>query len=462
MGGFWCEFWQEKQEAATYELTDCVNYGNITGLGYVGGIAGRINTATNGVAGNSFLFRNVVNHGTVTGTTTPTYVGGLFGEINTGSDGAGGNTVEFQNAVNNGTVSGTEKVGGLIGGYTAKLGSLLLTGSANHGAVNASASDSGALLGYARPNGGSITVERSLNTGSLSGGGNNKAGVIGSSNHDGDYTLTVKAFLNTGSITSGSRAAAVTGWLDSAITVEDSISLGSLSGNGDCGGILAFAQDGSVVKNCLSAASVSTTTGSAGILVGGSAEKATFSGNYYKKADSANTTGGETELAGWSDVVAVLNEKYSSTWGRFLLNTDGTGAVLATPKLAGVQDGKATGDTFSVRFIATLQDTLRYERVGFRITVNGGAETEISCKHVYLKLLANEAGGQVEVSASALGGSYLYALTVDGIPATGTVTFTVVPFAVDQAGTENAQTYIGQGYTVTYTNGVFTSATPIA
>lgn len=241
--------------------------------------------------------------------------------------------------------------------------------------------------------------------------------------------------------------------------------MGSLSGSGEVGGIPAKvkAEHGAVVKDCLSAASVSVSSGSVGVLIGGSVDAATASGNYYMKSDSANTTGGEIELTDWVKAVSVLNEKYSNVFGRFLLNTDETVAVLATPKLTGVQDGKVTdNNTTSVRFIATLRDTLRYERVGFRITVNGGEEKIFSCQHVYLKLLASENGAQVEVSAEAMGGSYLYALTVNGIPATGTVTFTVVPFADDQADSEGAQTYLGQGYTVTYTDSVFVSATPIA
>lgn len=247
--------------------------------------------------------------------------------------------------------------------------------------------------------------------------------------------------------------------------MENCVSLGSLSGSGEVGGIPAKvkAEHGAVVKDCLSAASVSASSGSVGVLIGGSADAATASGNYCMKSGSANTTGGETELTDWVKAVSVLNEKYSNVFGRFLLNTDETGAVLATPKLTGVQDGKVTdNNTTSVRFIATLRDTLRYERVGFRITVNGGEEKIFSCQHVYLKLLASENGAQVEVSAEAMGGSYLYALTVNGIPATGTVTFTVVPFADDQADSEGAQTYLGQGYTVTYTDSVFVSATPIA
>ena len=452
-----------KANGKNLTMTDCANYGNISTLtgGSVGGFAAE-SYYGNATPAFNWSLTNCANYGNVTGVGN---VAGFLANFNVGKTTAGG-TLTLDRCINYDAVSGSAgKVAGLIGSYSAVSATLKLTDCGNYGAINANGSDSGAMLGGAYPNGGSVTVENSFNAGSLTGNGNNKAGVIGSANPSNSAETTVTNFLNTGSISSGSRAAAVTAWFTDnyKITVTGCISLGAISGKNESGGILARVPGSdTVVKNCLAAASVTTTSGDCGVLLGRNADKATVGGNYYMKSGSANTTGGENELTDWAGVAKVLNEKYSDLWGKFMLNTDGTGVALATPKLAGVQDGKATGGTFSVRFIATLQDTLRYERVGFRITVNGGNETEISCKHVYLKLLANGVGGQVEVSASALGGSYLYALTVDGIPATGTVTFTVVPFAVDQAGTENAQTYLGRGYTVTYTDGVFMSAKPIA
>lgn len=452
-----------KANGRTLTMTDCANYGNVSTLtgGSVGGYTGESYDDKATPAFNWSL-TNCANYGNVTGVGN---VAGFLSTVNVGKITAGG-TLTLDHCVNYGAVSGSQgKVAGLIGNYTTAAATLKLTACGNYGSVNANGSDSGAMLGGAYPNGGTITVENSFNEGSLTGNGNNKAGVIGSANPSNSAETTVTNFLNTGSISSGSRAAAVTAWFPDnyKITVTACISLGAISGKNESGGILARASGSdTVVKNCLAAATVTTTTGACGVLLGGNAGKATTSGNYYMKSGSANTAGGETELTDWAGVAKVLNEKYSDLWGKFMLNTDENGVVPATPKLAGVQDGKSADGSLSVRFIATLQNTLRYERVGFKITVGGGAEKSISCKYVYLKLTATENGAQTEVSAAQLGGSYLYALTVNEIPATGTVTFTVIPFADDMEGVENPQTYLGSGYTVTYVDGVYAGATPIA
>ena len=451
---------------ATVVLENCRNYATISSIGTGGKhkTAGFIGVAN----GKTLTMTDCVNYGNVS-TLTGGSVGGFAGESYLYGASPAVNW-SFTNCVNYGKISGVGRVGGMLSylncGSRVTAGvTLTMTNCGNYGDVSASGADSGGLIGNTDVSVAStLTVTNCFNMGNLSGNGNNKGGVIGSANYGTETIVAVTNFLNMGSITSGSRAAAVTGWLDKGkVTVSGCVSLGAISGKGESGGILArVSGSDTVVKNCLAAATVTTTTGACGVLLGGNAGKATTSGNYYMKSGSANTAGGETELTDWAGVAKVLNEKYSDRWGKFMLNTDENGVVPATPKLAGVQDGKSADGSLSVRFIATLQNTLRYERVGFKITVNGGAEKSISCKYVYLKLTATENGAQAEVSAAQLGGSYLYALTVNEIPATGTVTFTVIPFADDMEGVENPQTYLGSGYTVTYVDGVYVGATPIA
>ena len=451
---------------ATVVLENCRNYATISSIGSgtkhkTAGFIGKAN-------GRTLTMTDCANYGNVS-TLTGGSVGGFVGESYLYGASPAINW-SFTNCVNYGKISGVGRVGGMLSylncGSRVTAGvTLTMTNCGNYGDVSASGADSGGLIGNTDVSVAStLTVTNCFNMGNLSGNGNNKGGVIGSANYGTETIVAVTNFLNMGSITSGSRAAAVTGWLDKGkVTVSGCVSLGAISGKGESGGILARASESdTVVKNCLAAATVTTTTGACGVLLGGNAGKATTSGNYYMKSGSANTAGGETELTDWAGVAKVLNEKYSDLWGKFMLNTDENGVVPATPKLAGVQDGKSADGSLSVRFIATLQNTLRYERVGFKITVGGGAEKSISCKYVYLKLTATENGAQTEVSAAQLGGSYLYALTVNEIPATGTVTFTVIPFADDMEGVENPQTYLGSGYTVTYVDGVYAGATPIA
>ena len=453
------------QENATAVFENCQNYATVSTIGTetkhkTAGFIGKAN-------GKNLTMTDCANYGNIS-TLTGGSTGGFTGESYI-SQASPALNWSFTNCVNYGKISGVGRVGGMLSylncssRVTAGV-TLTMTNCGNYGDVSASGADSGGLIGNTDVKVAStLTVTNCFNMGNLSGNGNNKGGVIGSANFGTESIVAVTNFLNMGSITSGSRAAAVTGWLDKGkVTVSGCVSLGAITGKGEAGGVLAIAVDNCVVKDCLAATTVTTTNTSCGVLIGGNAGKATTSGNYYMKSGSANTAGGETELTDWAGVAKVLNEKYSDRWGKFMLNTDENGVVPATPKLAGVQDGKSADGSLSVRFIATLQNTLRYERVGFKITVNGGAEKSISCKYVYLKLTATENGAQTEVSAAQLGGSYLYALTVNEIPATGTVTFAVIPFADDMEGVENPQTYLGSGYTVTYVDGVYVGATPIA
>ena len=122
------------------------------------------------------------------------------------------------------------------------------------------------------------------------------------------------------------------------------------------------------------------------------------------------------------------------------------------PVYEGVQEG-TVDDVFSVRFVGTV-DSLNYSEVGFEITATmDGAKANSwtkSTNTVYSKLIGNTDTGIVEYTKENLSGEYIYALTIQGVPTEGTVTFNVTTYGIVD-GVE----VVGETYAVTYTDGVY-------
>ena len=119
------------------------------------------------------------------------------------------------------------------------------------------------------------------------------------------------------------------------------------------------------------------------------------------------------------------------------------------PVYEGVQEGMVD-DVFSVRFVGTVKD-LNYSEIGFKITAMDGAKSWTkSTNTVYSKLIGNTDTGIVEYTKENLSGEYIYALTIQGVPTEGTVTFNVTAYGIVD-GVE----VVGTTYAVTYTDGVY-------
>ena len=105
---------------------------------------------------------------------------------------------------------------------------------------------------------------------------------------------------------------------------------------------------------------------------------------------------------------------------------------------------------FSVRFVGTVKD-LNYSEIGFKITAMDGAKSWTKGTNVvYSKLIGSTDTGVVEYTSENLNGQYIYALTIQGVPTEGTVTFNVTTYGiVDGVELE------GEKYILTYTDGVF-------
>ncbi len=142
------------------------------------------------------------------------------------------------------------------------------------------------------------------------------------------------------------------------------------------------------------------------------------------------------------------------------LDTDGTAGTGVVYR--GCQESRTADGSFGVRFIATV-DSTDYSAVGFTIDAVYEAGS-VSAKTygralntVYTGLLATAADSStVLVNAEALGGRYLMAYSITGIPdAVGTATFTVTPW-FEKGGVRTA----GTAYTVIYRAGVLIAQAP--
>lgn len=129
----------------------------------------------------------------------------------------------------------------------------------------------------------------------------------------------------------------------------------------------------------------------------------------------------------------------------------------------GCQESRTADGSFGVRFIATV-DSLDYSAVGFTIDAvyeAGDVSTKTygrALTSVYTGLLATASDSStVLINAEALGGSYLMAYAILGIPDTvGTASFTVTPW-FEKNGTRTA----GTAYTVVYRASVLISQTAV-
>ena len=109
------------------------------------------------------------------------------------------------------------------------------------------------------------------------------------------------------------------------------------------------------------------------------------------------------------------------------------------PQLWGTQTTYKAGDTeMDVRFIAVLRtDKLNnYESVGFTVTPidNGesGDPVDLNCTTVFTSLLAQGSNSVIERTAGDFGGSYIFALSVTGVPTNAS--FIVKPYATQKVG----------------------------
>lgn len=145
--------------------------------------------------------------------------------------------------------------------------------------------------------------------------------------------------------------------------------------------------------------------------------------------------------------VKVSTTRHAESWRGQVSTTTLTGSSFATvgedlpctPTLIGYQDSYASaseGGTYSARFLATLPTVEGLQKVGFTVTPKTetatGEAVDIEGNTVYDSVTALDA----TVTAISMGGKYVYALVINGIPADahGAVEYTVTPYVIDANG----------------------------
>lgn len=153
-----------------------------------------------------------------------------------------------------------------------------------------------------------------------------------------------------------------------------------------------------------------------------------------------------------ADILAILSQKDFDVDGWMF--AEGIGPIpkgvsvvcgiakYNTYRLAAVQTSPAANGTMKVRLSGAI-DTLNYKTVGFKVKVNGGAETDMKTSTVSRVIAYDENAVTKTVGAyTGFFTPYVYFGELENISMTDTVTITVVPYVIDlKGGLKEAEEY---------------------
>ncbi|WP_276356120.1 S-layer homology domain-containing protein [Cohnella caldifontis] len=254
--------------------------GNVSGVRYVGGLAGySINFSQSEMISQSYATGNV------SGTES---VGGLVGILDTAG-------ITASNATGN--VTGTFNIGGLIG--------FISQGKVNRsyalGQVDGDSSVGG-LAGYIY-NG---TVEQSYAAGDVEGSNNNVGGLVGYM-----FPGVVRQSYAAGAVSGTYAIGGLVGRLDLNSLVEDAYAIGSVRGNSEVGGLVG--RHVAAINRAYAAGRVTGTGSEIGGLVGRDfSPTSTISSAYYDAATSGH--GGGNTTAVMKRKSTFLGWDFGNTW----------------------------------------------------------------------------------------------------------------------------------------------------
>lgn len=231
-------------------ITDCTNNASITGVNYVGGIAGYANQS---------IFSNDSNLAgfTVQGTS---FVGGIVGAMQ--------NSSRVENSPNSANVNAQTCVGGIVG-FISSNGTV--SGSNNSGKITASGSSNdsririGGIVG-AIDGSGQIENCDNENEVNVSGGTYGVGGILGYHSGSADNAVTISNCDNKGTVVGRSETGGIVGYTDYA-TISDCNNTKAVSGLDNVGGVVGKICAGSVA-NCSNVGKVSGNNYIGGVIGG--------------------------------------------------------------------------------------------------------------------------------------------------------------------------------------------------
>ena len=394
-------------------------------------------------------------------------------------------TLTMTDCVFKGTINGKTRgyFGGLVGWHA--LGTLKMTDCESYAVINTNGGYVGGLVGY--QSGGTLDVIGCENHGLIEiTSGLRIGGFIGYIKTTDKTTL--KNCVNNGSISSGNTAAGFVSLVgDGAdITIDNCLNMGAISGSKGSAGIISEISAGNcTITGCTNIGALSSQTGTAGIVYKSSATALTLKdcisyatqegdGVKYPIIGETNTAptvenllaienaAYETspiayETLTLEEALQSINANLKDSFGAFILNSNGNGIVLATPRFVAIQQATTEEKAGTVRLVGSVAgNTQRYLAVGFEIVVSGSDPVRKQTTLLNRSLNVIKNGNKTKLNASDFGGTFVYTVDLeDLIPAEGTFSISVCAYALDLDG---ETVYYDTPYLVTFTDGNVVSA----
>lgn len=464
-------------EKSTLVFNACENNANIDAQQRASGFISKMSAI-------SLEIINCKNNGNVSGCY---FAAGFVSEMTPTSNST---TYTIRNCINNGNVS-CERY--LAGGFVASailhskaLAYLVIENSVNTGNVSAKTART--------------TVLSELRTDKKYTG---VGGFIGCTTANKTDAVKIMSCVNIGDITN--TADMVGGIIGSmfiqaapAVNIENTINSGKISGGGYAGGFVGglFRWNKLKITNGLSIGDVTSKGGFAGPFLGGHQDlkdigtesEPSLSDHcivsvcrYFCEVTSLNADGVNDETKvhiGKSGQISKHGKAGDSLYfagnvckvGKFTYDAEAgfTFTVYPeAPSFVGIQlsntyPNKYGDNVINVRFVAVLDnaDLSAYNSIGFKLTAIAADGTEskvneITGKSVYRSITASTDSSIKAYTAEELGGEYVIALSIEGVPAIGTVSFNVTAYAVANDGTTELCDF--NTYNIQFTEGVCTS-----
>lgn len=267
----------------------------------------------------------------------------------------------------------------------------------------------------------------------------NAGGIVGLIEHMRNSLPGANIFncTNVGKVTSGNYAGGIVGCVERSVNVVNCRNAGTLEGAVGAGGIAGLynaANDrNAIISNCVNNGSL-VETGLIGGIVGNKT---------YTKSVIANCVNYSTDAlyglaASGSEASIHGNKQANGT-----VDTEWTAV-----KLVGAQTKKGT-DTYSVRFLATVNDLSVVTSAGFRIEITYSGVTKtvdpLYATHAFESVYFEENGVKDIAYAGAYNGVYFVSAVITDVPNGADVTFNVKTI-------ENGVT-AAEGATMTFNSG---------
>ncbi len=439
-------------------------------------------------------------------TSTGSNIGGFVG--NTGNNGSA--KLAFEGCNVYGSIISVNNIGGFIG-YASDTNTATISfkNCNNYASLTLNGGNGvGGFIGYQRSTTSTVTYENCQNFGAMTalGATNVKEGYVGGIVGYDCGKTTFSNCRNYGALNTYKTAGGIAGYTTLEVSFEDCFNNGSVtsvidleksSSDSYVGGIVGRASE-ATLTGCTNAATLTMTAPSSektvfgcgnlggyvgtwsaencngfGTLIGANATKGVLYGvvsdetgtstnnQFLMNTDNnENLNGAETSgRVTAEDAITILSAKYEGE--KFIIGDSGS-PVVATPKLKAVQAGAK--DTSALRFVGTV-NTLNFNKAGFKYTVTYAGEAEPSTDDVgYTQTALGAIKGKeddlsLSISASELGGVYLYTYTITGLRSDVNATIVVTPITVVN-GVDGAEATVYEGTTVTlvYNNGEIISA----